>query len=108
MKFIIVKNLEYILRENSADKEYIREFSDGERMVRDSFDSLLVFYSKLEYLLKIQLINEQDIFFFLYFINKAADVPAVCKYVKIYNFQLDGMLNPNLKSGKKAPTSNKF
>jgi hypothetical protein len=92
--------LENILRADNPNIEYSSEFDDGEEAIRDSFDSLLAFFAKLEYLLKIHLIKKQEIFYFRYYINKAAENPAIRGYVDRYQFQLDGTLDPRLKNSK--------
>lgn len=58
----------------------------GEKEIRASFDALLEFFSKLEYLRMIGLILQEDLSYFQYYIKKASDDPAVCKYVKDYKF----------------------
>lgn len=60
----------------------------GEREIRCSFDALLAFFSKLEYLRKIQLIREEDLTYFRYYINKAAENEGVRTYVEKYDFKL--------------------
>ena len=37
---------------------------EDERVIQESFDYLLTFISKLEYLLKIQLVKRNEIFYF--------------------------------------------
>jgi hypothetical protein len=90
--------LKTILRAHNPNLEYSSEFDDGEKAIRDSFDSLLAFFSKLEYLLKIHLIKEQEVFYFRYFVEKAAELPAVLEYVDRYQFQLDGTLDHRIKN----------
>jgi hypothetical protein len=64
----------------------------GEIAIRGSFDSLLAFFGKLAYLYKIGLIHRDDLLYFRYFINKAANHPAVIEYARIYNFELFALL----------------
>jgi hypothetical protein len=92
--------LKDILRAHNPNLEHSSEFEEGEEAIRDSFDSLLAFFGKLEYLLKIHLIKKQEIFYFQYFIDEAAKNPAVCEYVDRYHFQLDRTLDHRLKNSR--------
>jgi hypothetical protein len=85
-------NLERILRDHKIEDIH----DNGERRIRESFDYLLAFFSKLEYLLKIHLIKENEIFYFRWYINRAAENEAIVGYVKRYEFQLDGTLHSRL------------
>lgn len=60
----------------------------GEIEIRKSFDALLDFFGKLGYLLDVGLINEKEINYFRYYIEKAANSEAVGRYVSNYNFKL--------------------
>ena len=80
--------------DDDKDRENLCSFDDGESEIRHSFDTLLAFFSKLEYLRKIQLIREEDLSYFRYYINTAADNKDVRAYVKDYDFQLgDGLVH---------------
>jgi hypothetical protein len=68
----------------------------GEDAIRRSFDSLLDFFCKLEYLLRIKLIKPEELYYFKYHITKAADEPSVIKYMKKYEFPLHGELDSRL------------
>jgi hypothetical protein len=84
--------------DDDKDRENLCSFDDGESEIRHSFDTLLAFLSKLEYLRKIQLIREEDLCYFRYYINKAAENKDVRAYVKDYDFQLgDGLLHEAFK-----------
>ena len=83
--------------DDDKDRENLCSFDDGESEIRHSFDTLLAFLSKLEYLRKIQLIREEDLCYFRYYINKAAENKDVRAYVKDYDFQLgDGLVHEAL------------
>jgi hypothetical protein len=85
-------NLQIILR--SPD---VRPITDpGEDEIRRSFDSLLDFFCKLEYLLGIKLIKHEELYYFRYHIRKAADQPSVIKYMNQYQFPLYGELDRRL------------
>ena len=87
-----VSNIEDILRDHrvrSIDKT-------GEEMIRNSFDSLLDFFVKLDYLTEIKLLKKKEILYFQYYISKVADNPAITKYVTTYKFPLQGNLHEKL------------
>jgi YVTN family beta-propeller protein len=91
------------LRDHRKNQE---GWSNGDGEIRYSFDRFLDFLSTLEYLVAIGLINKEEkkksdddlLYPFRYFIDKAAKNKAVVNYVKIYNFPLYGRLHPNLNS----------
>jgi hypothetical protein len=87
------ENLERILRYHEP-KGII---DPGEYAIRMSFDALLDFFCKLEYLRKIKLIKPEEIDYFKYYINKAAAEPSVIRYVSKYNFPLYGILDKDLR-----------
>jgi hypothetical protein len=87
-----IENLEIILRYHKP-KGII---DPGEVAIRRSFDALLDFFCKLEYLRKIKLIKAEEIEYFNYYIKKAADEPSVISYVRNYNFPLYGILDNRL------------
>jgi hypothetical protein len=90
-----IENLEIILRYHKP-----KGISDpGEVAIRRSFDALLDFFCKLEYLRKIKLIKAEEIEYFNYYIKKAADEPSVICYVRNYTFPLYGILDNRLRSG---------
>ncbi len=89
-----IKNLDEILRYHKD-----RAISDpGEISIRESFDELFNFFSKLEYLFSIGLLTERQLEYFLYYIKKAGDQSAVANFVRTYNFPLHGKLDPRLNS----------
>jgi hypothetical protein len=57
-----------------------------ETEVRESFDKLLDFYSKLEYMLMLGLLNKNDLFYFQYCLQKIFDDKAILKYCEIYGY----------------------
>jgi hypothetical protein len=65
--------------------------------IRMSFDYLLDFFAKLEYLLSMGLIKKREIEYFNYYIRKTAENSAVVNYARIYEFPLKGKLNISLK-----------
>ena len=77
----------------------IREVTAAHEIaIRMSFDSLLDFFAKLEYLLSMKLIKMSELEYFMYFIKKTAKNVAVVNYMNIYAFPLKGKLDPCLKS----------
>ena len=64
--------------------------------IRKSFDGLLDFFCKLEYLLGIGLLKYEELSYFNYYIERAADNHSVVNYVRMYEFPLNGKLNRNL------------
>jgi hypothetical protein len=94
-RFYDEKRLSSTLRDHRNNRE---PWVKGDKAVRDSFDSLLDFFSKLEYLSSIDLLSQQQLEYFRYYIDKAAENNAVVNYVKIYNFPLHKRLHPNLNS----------
>lgn len=88
-----IDNLEIILRYHIP-----KGIDDpGEAAIRKSFDALLDFFCKPEYLRKIKLIKPEEIDYFNYYIKKAADEPSVICYVRNYNFPLYGILDNRLR-----------
>ena len=63
----------------------------GEVAIRDSFDSLLLFFAKLEYLVKINHIRLKYIDYFMYYINRASNDKAIRRYIHYYDFPLTGV-----------------
>ena len=78
------------------------EPADGK--IRFSFDKLLDFFSKLEYLLSIGLLTDKEIDYFRYYIDKAGRNEAVVNYVIAYNFPLHRRLHPKLDSTQRDGT----
>ena len=58
-------------------------------LVRGSFDRLLDFFSKLSYLKDIGLLEDREIDYFPYYIDKAANNEAVINYIKTYHSSLN-------------------
>jgi hypothetical protein len=84
------ENLKHILRDHGAES-----VSDpGEKEIRESFDALLDFFGKIWYLLDTRLMEDKELDFFTYYLDKAANSPAVQAYVKVYPFPLyDKLVN---------------
>jgi len=95
-----ISNLEKILRSHS--QEPITDI--GEVAIRGSFDSLLQFFAKLDYLVKIHHIRLKYIDYFNYYINRASNEKARLQYIRYYEFQLPGVLHPNLNYNLTAKT----
>jgi hypothetical protein len=57
-----------------------------ETEVRESFDKLLDFYSKLDYMIMLGLLKKRDLFYFRYFLKKIIEDEAIMNYVKIYGY----------------------
>ncbi|MFY9798535.1 MAG: hypothetical protein WBE68_12025 [Candidatus Nitrosopolaris sp.] len=65
------------------------------RPVRASFDSLLDFFCKLEYLLGIGLIKCEELSYFKNYIDRAANNDSIVNYTLMYEFPLNSKLNRN-------------
>jgi hypothetical protein len=61
----------------------------GEYAIRESFDALLDFFAKLEYLLETDLIKPKEIMYFKYYLDKIYDEKAVEKYIRTYHFPVN-------------------
>lgn len=70
----------------------------GDGNVRTSFDRLLDFFVRLEFLQSIGLLTQKEINYFGYYIKKVVENPVVVNYIKVYEFPLKGILNSKLKS----------
>jgi hypothetical protein len=67
-----------------------KEINDaGEFDIRESFDALLDFFYKLEYLYETDIIRSKEIIYFKYYLDKISREPAVMKYNAIYNFPVN-------------------
>jgi hypothetical protein len=87
--------------DDAKEREILCSFDDGEREIRHSFDRLLAFFSKLEYLRKIELIREEDLSYFRYYIDKAAENSNVLAYVEKYEFELgDGLVHKRFRRSR--------
>lgn len=79
------------------EKKGNEPWDKGDGYVRRSFDALLDFFVRLEYLQSIGLLTKKEINYFRYYIDRAAENPAVVNYIKEYKFPLNGKLNTKLK-----------
>ncbi len=79
-------------------KTSIKEWEEGDDIVRHSFDRFLDFLTKLEYMHSVGLLDNTSLNYFRYYIDKAGDNIAVINYLRIYKFPLYGKLHPNLDS----------
>jgi hypothetical protein len=91
----LLKTLEHHDIKNTKDN-----WDKGDTKVRESFDTILSFFGRLESLISINLVTKQELNYFHYFIKKAAENEAVVNYVRLYHFQLLGKLNADLDSEK--------
>jgi YVTN family beta-propeller protein len=90
---VYLKNkLDVILRDHN--KRRINTI--GEEKIREAFDHFLDFLVKLEYLVNIELVSMEQISYFKYFIDIAAENKGVKNYVRIYKFPLFGKLHLSL------------
>ena len=74
------------------------KWDNGDAIVRGSFDSLLNFFHKLEsqFIAIPKLVTREELNYFDYYINRAAENKAVINYVRIYKFPLYGNLHREL------------
>jgi hypothetical protein len=97
---------EYYRKENLKDtlKYYEKrpDIEPGEDAIRRSFDALLKFFYKLEYLLDIKQIKPKEIIYFRYFIDKVANEKIVMEYKEKYNFPVDITRLHNLLKSKQS------
>jgi hypothetical protein len=63
-------------------------FDERQVAVRTSFDALIKFCAKLEYLYKVGLLEEDELTYFFYYYHKLEENEAVQKYVESYNLAL--------------------
>jgi|SRR5919112_6715034 hypothetical protein len=85
-------DLKYLLRNHQEG-----DIEEKESKVRKSFDSLLDFFCKLDYLLEIKLIEKREILYFRYYVDKVVNDVYVIKYIDIYKFPLHGNLHESLE-----------
>jgi hypothetical protein len=71
-------------------------FTTSEEKIRKSFDSLLDFFCKLDYLLETKILRKHEIRYFDYYINRVVKINAVVNYAKAYQFPLHGNLHDRL------------
>jgi hypothetical protein len=83
-------NLNHILRDH-----YPQPITDPkEKAIRQSFDALLDYFCRIEYMYKTRIITEQELNYFRYYILKIKDNKAVMEYLKRYKFPLsDDFIN---------------
>lgn len=61
--------------------------SNAEQRIRQSFDDLLDFFTKLDYYLKLELIEKEELNYFKYYIEKCAGKQgSILKYAVTYSF----------------------
>lgn len=72
-----------------------------EKAIRQSFDALLDYFCRIEYMYKTRIITEQKLNYFRYYILKIKDNKTVMEYLKRYKFPLsDDFINKLEKSSK--------
>lgn len=81
-KVIKYGNLSHVLRFHRPDGV----IDKVEQEVRASFDKLLDFFSKLQYLRKLNLISTKDLYYFEYYLKKIFNNEAVMKYAEMYGY----------------------
>jgi hypothetical protein len=91
--------LKYILRAHNENNENAI-FDDGEDTIRRSFDALIDFFCKLEYLLNLKLITRKEISYFTYYIDRVANNEDVMNYISNYEFPLYGHLDFRINYNK--------
>jgi hypothetical protein len=65
-----------------------------ERAIRQSFDVLLDYFCRIEYMYKKNIIADEELNYFRYYILKIKENKAVMEYLKRYNFPLsDNFIN---------------
>jgi hypothetical protein len=62
--------------------------SVGERAARQSFDSMITFFFKLQYLYKIGLLKEQELYYFKYYMSLAYKEDGLWDYITKYHIPL--------------------
>jgi hypothetical protein len=84
-KYYHADRLSTILRDHNeqGDVTDVREI-----LVRASFDAIIRFYAKLEYLKDIHLLREDEVEYFRYYYDKLRNNEAVRKYVDDYGLSL--------------------
>jgi hypothetical protein len=89
------------LEETLRDHRKIGVSHNGEQLIRESFDSLLDFFGRLEYLIETKLLDkEKDLYHFDYYIKRAAELKPIQDYVRIYQFPLRGILHEELNKNR--------
>jgi hypothetical protein len=86
------EDLPLVLRDN----RWVDTSPVEDKVVR-SFDALLYFFAKLEYVVKLGLLKRSDLTLFKYEIDRVADDEAICNFVNVNKLSFDGELNDKLK-----------
>lgn len=86
-----IRKLDRVLRYDES-----RVFTGAEEKIRESFDSLLDFFCKMDYLLEIGILKGHEISYFKYYIDRAVKIDALIKYAVAYNFPFHGYLDKKL------------
>ena len=87
--------MEYLLRDRRNESPDI--LTESEKKVREAFDAFLSFLVKLEYLVSVKILDDNELDYFSYFIRKAAEQEEVTNFMKVYEFPLRGKLDQRLK-----------
>ena len=86
-----IRKLDRVLRFDES-----RVFTVAEEKIRASFDSLLDFLCKMDYLKGIGILKEHELDYFKYSIDRAVNIDALIKYAEAYNFPFHGHLDKKL------------
>lgn len=92
-KYVTPELLYIVLRDHNT----VRVDSVLEKEIRTSFDYLLEFFSRLEFLISLELLTRDDILkLFSYYVVRASRSIGVRNYVRMYEFPLYGLLMKEL------------
>ena len=77
-------DLKHVLRDHS--QEVVTE--EKERAIIQSFDELLDYFSKIQYMYEAGIITDRELNYFRYLVLRIKDNEAIMEYLKRYNFTL--------------------
>ena len=77
-------DLKHVLRDHS--QEVVTE--EKERAIIQSFDELLDYFSKIQYMYEAGIITDRELNYFRYLVLRIKDNEAIMEYLKRYNFPL--------------------
>jgi len=87
-KIGLSRHLKIVLRDHKDSPEQTEGISPVEQVVRESFDQLLDFFTKLDYYLSLKLISKKELSYFEYYINCCNEKAegGVMIYAKAYGY----------------------